>query len=109
MVGGWIAERSRDEVVEEFAEAGAAVAPVYAPSELLNDPQVQAMDMITTVDDPDLGPLRMQNVMWRMSQTPGEVRFTGRRIGADTRAVLCDELGLSAEELEQLRQRGVAA
>jgi crotonobetainyl-CoA:carnitine CoA-transferase CaiB-like acyl-CoA transferase len=109
MVGSWIAGRPRDEVLKQFAEAGAAVAPVYAPSELLQDPQVQAMDMITTVDDPELGPMRMQNVMWRMSQTPGEVRFTGRSIGADTREVLCDELGLAEGELEELRQRGVAA
>ena len=106
-VGKWIAERSRDEVLETFAEAGAAVAPVYRPSELLDDPQVQALDMVTTVDDPQLGKMRMQNVMWRMSRTPGRIRSTGRSLGEDTDTVLGDELGLTAHEIAALRDRGV--
>ncbi|WP_307871884.1 CoA transferase [Micromonospora sp. U21] len=106
-VGEWIGARTRDEVLRAFEEAGAAVAPVYKPSELLDDPQVRALDLVTTVDDPDLGPVRMQNVLWRMSRTPGRIRFTGRALGADTDAVLGDELGLSAEELAALRERDV--
>jgi crotonobetainyl-CoA:carnitine CoA-transferase CaiB-like acyl-CoA transferase len=107
-VGGWIGARTREEVLRAFAEAGAAVGPVYKPSELLEDPQVRALELVTTVDDPDLGEMRMQNLLWRMSRTPGRIRFTGRALGADTDAVLGDELGLSAEELAELRERGVA-
>ncbi|MEE3921379.1 CoA transferase [Micromonospora sp. BRA006-A] len=77
-VGSWIAERTRDEVAAAFAEAGAAVAPVYSAKDIVEDPHVRATEMITTVDDPDLGPMRMHNVMWRMSETPGRIRFTGR-------------------------------
>ncbi|WBB75890.1 CoA transferase [Micromonospora sp. WMMD1128] len=106
-VGEWIGARTRDEVLREFAEAGAAVGPVYKPSELLDDPQVRALELVTTVDDPDLGPIRMQNALWRMSRTPGRIRFTGRALGADTDAVLGDELGLSPAELAALRERGV--
>ena len=46
--------------------------------------------MVTTVDDPDLGPLRMQNVLCRRSETPGRIRITGRALGADTDRVLSD-------------------
>ncbi|WFE40908.1 CoA transferase [Micromonospora sp. WMMD998] len=106
-VGEWIGARTRDEVLRGFAEAGAAVGPVYAPSELLDDPQVRALELVTTVDDPDLGPIRMQNALWRMSRTPGRIRFTGRALGADTDAVVGEELGLSAAELAALRERGV--
>lgn len=69
-VGGWIAARTRSEVLAAFEAAGAAVAPVYKPSELLEDPQVKALELVTTVEDETLGPIRMQNVMWRMSRTP---------------------------------------
>jgi crotonobetainyl-CoA:carnitine CoA-transferase CaiB-like acyl-CoA transferase len=106
-VGEWIGARTREEVLRAFAEAGAAVGPVYKPSELLDDPQVRALELITTVDDPDLGAIRMQNLLWRMGRTPGRIRFTGRAPGADTDAVLGDELGLSTEELAELRDRGV--
>ncbi|MDI5943875.1 CoA transferase, partial [Micromonospora sp. DH15] len=70
-VGGWIAQRTRDEVSRAFAEAGAAVAPVYSARDIAEDPHVRATEMLTTVDDADLGPVRMHNVMWRMSATPG--------------------------------------
>lgn len=106
-VADWIGARSRAEVIESFTAAGAAVAPVYAPDELLADPQVRALDMITQVPDPDLGQIRMQNVLFRMSATPGEIRFTGRGVGADTDEVLGDELGIGAERLAELRDRGV--
>ena len=43
-------------------------------------------EMLVEVEDPDLGPLLQHNVMWRMSETPGAIRFTGRALGADTDA-----------------------
>ena len=104
-VGGWIGERTRDEVIAAFEDAGAAVAPVYKPSELLDDPQVTAIEMVTTVDDEDLGPVRMQNVMWRMGESPGSIRHTGRAHGADTDEILA-ESGFSAEEIARLREVG---
>jgi crotonobetainyl-CoA:carnitine CoA-transferase CaiB-like acyl-CoA transferase len=105
-VGDWIAARTRDEVTAAFEEAGAAVAPIYRPSDLLEDPQVKALDMITTVDDPALGPMRMQNVAWRMGRTPGSIRSTGRDLGADTDEVLA-EAGLTEGEVAALREQGV--
>ncbi|MCZ4080127.1 CoA transferase [Rhodococcus sp. H36-A4] len=105
-VGGWIADRTRDEVVAEFEKAGAAVAPVYKPSELLDDPQVNAIEIVTTVEDEDLGPVRMQNVMWRMGDSPGSIRHTGRAHGADTDEVLA-ELGCSVDSIEELHRSGV--
>ena len=44
---------------------------------------------VTTVDDPELGPLRMQNVLFRLSDTPGAIRWTGRPHGADTDEICC--------------------
>lgn len=107
LVAPWIAARTRDEVSEAFEAAGAAVAPVYAPDELLADPHVVARDMIPAVPDDDLGELRMQNVLYRMSDTPGRIRFTGRAMGADTDEVLGKELGLTPERLAELRDEGV--
>lgn len=105
-VAAWISDRTRQEVITAFEEAGAAVSPVYKPSDLLNDPQVQALDMITVVDDPALGPVRMQNVMWRMGATPGSIRHTGRPVGQDTDTILAD-LGYSPGDAQRLRDGGV--
>ena len=106
-VQAWIAERDLDTVVDAFEEAGAALFPVYDVAQLLADPQVQARDAVTTVDDEDLGPLQMQNVWFRLSRTPGRIRFPGRRLGQDTDAVLTERLGYTPEQVAALRKDGV--
>lgn len=104
-VAAWVAERTRAEVVEAFEEAQAAVAPVYDASDVVADPQLAALGTVVTMDDDDLGPVAMQNVLFRMSATPGEVRWTGRAHGADTDEVLGD-LGYTATEIAELRGAG---
>jgi crotonobetainyl-CoA:carnitine CoA-transferase CaiB-like acyl-CoA transferase len=106
-VAPWIAARDRDEVARAFGQADAAVAPVYDVAELMADPQAVHRGVFTEVD-PDLGPVRMQDQLFGMSETPGAVRFSGRAHGADTDEVL-GELGVSAERLADLRRRGVVA
>ncbi|MET8333267.1 CaiB/BaiF CoA transferase family protein [Streptosporangium canum] len=105
-VAAWVAEHTREEVMAAFERAQAAVAPVYDVRDIMADPQLAALDAITTVEDPELGPLRMQNVMFRLTGTPGEIRWTGRPHGADTGEVL-GALGLTSEDLAALRDKGV--
>ncbi|MEV0402341.1 CoA transferase [Actinoallomurus sp. NPDC050550] len=105
-VAAWVGERTREEVLAEFEKAEAAVAPIYDVRDIMADPQLAALEAITTVDDPDLGPLRMQNVLFRLSATPGALRWTGRAHGADTDRVLA-ETGLTTAEIDALRARGV--
>lgn len=107
-VSEWIGERTRDEVLELFESADAAVAPIYDAADLLQDPHVQATEMITSVEDGDLGPIRMQNVLFRMSATPGRIRHSGRALGADTEEIL-GEIGVRRERIQELKDRGVVA
>ncbi len=104
-VGSWIATRTRAEVLAAFEKAEAAVAPVQDVRDVLADPQYEALDTVTTVDDPELGPLRMQNVLFRLSATPGAIRWAGRPHGADTDAVLT-EIGLTPADIAALRAEG---
>ena len=106
-VAEWISQRDRDEVLAEFERVDAAVAPVYSAKDIVEDPHIRETKMLIEVDDDELGPVLQHNVMWRMSKTPGQIRFTGRAPGADTRTILVDELGLNPEELENLRTQGV--
>jgi crotonobetainyl-CoA:carnitine CoA-transferase CaiB-like acyl-CoA transferase len=106
-VGGWIAARDLDDVVAGFEQAGAALAPINTIADLMQDPQVHYRETITTVEDEDLGPLRMQNVMFRMLSTPGRIRFTGRGLGEDNEDIYCGELGLSRDQLKQLNEERV--
>lgn len=104
-VGDWIARHSREDAMAAFEKAEAAIAPVYDVRDVMADPQYRALDSVTEVPDPELGPIRMQNVLFRLSETPGSIRWAGRPHGADTDAVLT-ELGLSAPEIDALRKEG---
>jgi crotonobetainyl-CoA:carnitine CoA-transferase CaiB-like acyl-CoA transferase len=106
-VGGWIGEHDLDVVIKKFEESEAAIAPVYDISQIMDDPQFQALDSIVSIDDPDLGSVKMQNVMFRMSETPGRIKWAGRSLGEDNRSVYVDELGLSEEQLKSLSEEGV--
>ncbi len=106
MVGSWIARHPMKTVVEEFEAAEAAVAPIYDIRDILEDPQYKALDSITSVPDDELGPIRMQNVMFRLSSTPGRIRFAGRKVGADTEAVLGEWLNLDPARVKELREKG---
>ncbi|TDC63414.1 CoA transferase [Actinomadura sp. GC306] len=105
-VGSWIAARDRAEVVAAFEEAQAAVAPVYTAADVMADPQFAALGTIATVPDDELGPIRMQNVLFRLSQTPGRIDWAGPPLGAHTAEILAR---YGADEAEQavLRAKGV--
>jgi crotonobetainyl-CoA:carnitine CoA-transferase CaiB-like acyl-CoA transferase len=105
-VASWIGARTRDEVLDAFDAAGAAAGPVYDAQDVLADPHFEARGTIATVEDPDVGPLRLPGVVARLGATPGEIRWAGRGHGADTADVLAG-LGVDADELERLRERGV--
>jgi crotonobetainyl-CoA:carnitine CoA-transferase CaiB-like acyl-CoA transferase len=108
-IAAWIAERDAAEVIAAFEEVHAAIAPVLSIADIFEDPQFIARDTITTVEHPKLGPLKMQNVIPRLTQTPGEIRWVGPDLGSSNREVLGGELGYTDAELAGLADRGVIA
>jgi crotonobetainyl-CoA:carnitine CoA-transferase CaiB-like acyl-CoA transferase len=98
IVAKWIAARPSAEVLDAFEEAHAAIAPVYSMHDLLADPHVKARHVFIEVDG-----VVMQAPVARMSRTPGEVRWAGRPLGADTDAVLAD---LDEEQTRERPEEG---
>ena len=83
IVQDWIGARAATEVIEAFEAAEAAIAPVYTVAEVARDPHVVERESLIDVDG-----ITMPGLIARFSRTPGEVRFAGRALGADTDAVL---------------------
>ncbi|MGW6729676.1 CaiB/BaiF CoA transferase family protein [Nocardia sp. NPDC055029] len=102
-VAEWIAERTLDDAMAVFEREEVAAAPVYDAPRLLADPHLRARDTYAPVDDPDLGPIRLQAPVPRLSKTPAVIEHTGRELGADNDYVYRDLLGLKDHEFEQLR------
>ncbi|MFF1918049.1 CaiB/BaiF CoA transferase family protein [Streptomyces sp. NPDC058239] len=90
-IGQWIGRFRRDEVIDAFEEAGAAVAPIYEVDDVLDDPHFQARQATVHVPDSELDTVCMPNVAFRLSETPGSIRWAGPRLGEHTDDVLNGE------------------
>jgi crotonobetainyl-CoA:carnitine CoA-transferase CaiB-like acyl-CoA transferase len=107
IIQDWIGAHTTEEVLAAFAEREAAIAPINSIADILSDPQYRARGTITTVDHPRLGPIRMQNVIPSLSETPGRIDHPGPELGEHNRDVYVGELGLSEAELAELEEQGV--
>ena len=100
-VGGSAAEFDR------FMRAQGTIAPIYSIDQIFADPQMRSRDAITAVPDADFGTVRMQNVVPRFVNDPGQVRSTGGSIGQDNAEIYGGWLALDAAEQQRLKQSGV--
>ncbi len=92
---------------KRLQQAGVACALVRTLDEVYRDPQAQARDMFAPLEHPSAGPCVVTGVPFRMSETPGGVRFAAPRLGEHTRTVLRSLLCLDDVTLDGLAARGV--
>jgi crotonobetainyl-CoA:carnitine CoA-transferase CaiB-like acyl-CoA transferase len=107
IIGNWMAARSQAEILVQLEESGAVAGPVYDAPRILNDPHYAARDDIISVQDPDLGELRMVGVVPKFSETPGAVSHTGPKLGEHNREIYGEWLGLDDAALTRLAKEGV--
>lgn len=106
-IGEWVAARPAAEVVSAFGEAGAAIAPVLDIAGIMEDPQFIHNETVTSVHDPALGAIRMQNLIGRLSASPGRVRTTGPSLGEHNQEILGGSVGYGEAQLGRLAEEGV--
>ncbi len=105
-IQSWIGKHTLEETVKHFEDFEGALGPIYDVAQLMADPHVIYRDTITTVEDDELGPIKMQNVTPKLKNTPGRIRWAGPSKGKHTDEVL-DSLGYTKEDLSRLREKGV--
>jgi len=107
MISAWTRERTGQEILETMREAGVPAGKVYTAKDMVEDPHYAARENIVTVEDQHLGPFPMQNVIPRLTETPGEIRWTGPDLGQHNTEIYCGLLDLSEDDLRELKGRGV--
>ena len=80
---------------------------IYTASDMIDDPHFAARDAIVTVNHPEFGDMRMQNVAPRLSETPGSVRHVGPKLGQHNDDVYGGILGLSHDRRADLTAKGI--
>jgi succinyl-CoA:(S)-malate CoA-transferase subunit B len=101
-VGAWTSRFTRDELLQACEEAQVPCGPVYAIDEIFEDPQYKARGNILTMQDPRIGELAIPNLVPRLSETPGEVKWLGPAMGEHNGEIYRDWLKLSDAEMEAL-------
>ncbi len=105
-IAQWTANRTVHEVQECLAAARVPVGKVYTARDIAEDPHYHARDMLLTQQTRDGDTITVPGIVPKLSATPGRVRSSAPRLGDDTDAVLA-EVGLSAEQIAQLREKGI--
>ena len=101
-VGAWTSSLTRDELLQTCEEEQVPCGPVYAIDEIFEDPHYKARGNILMMQDPRIGELAIPNLVPRLSETPGEVKWLGPAMGEHNGEIYRDWLKLSNAEMEAL-------
>ncbi|MGC7101516.1 CaiB/BaiF CoA transferase family protein [Amycolatopsis lurida] len=106
LVTEWAAALTSDELLARCRNAEVPAGPLHSIADIFADPQYQHRRNIAMADS-RIGPLAVPGVLPALSETPGEIRWLGPALGADTDEVLSELLGRGTEEIARLRADGV--
>ncbi len=103
----WCAERTSAEALADLEEARVPAGPIYTPQDVLDDPHVNEVGFMKTVDYPGLlGPAPVMGTPVVLSETPGGVRRRPPTLGEHTDRIL-GELGYDQGQIADLRGKRV--
>jgi crotonobetainyl-CoA:carnitine CoA-transferase CaiB-like acyl-CoA transferase len=108
-IEAWARDLTKLEAAERLCQAGVPAGPCHTADDVVADRHLRDRDMVLEVERPLGGPpILVAGNPVRLSGCPSE-RWPRRwpRLGQHSEAVLRDLLGLSHQELEQLRIDGV--
>ena len=103
----WTLSFSRDNLIEICTESDVPAGAINSISDIFNDPHFEERQVMKNFHVPNLGEIKVPNVIPGLSDSPGTVEFLGPDLGQDNSAIYKQELGLSEEDLDELKNIGV--
>jgi formyl-CoA transferase len=108
VIAEWFAGMTLPEALEACEKNGITAGVIADMRHIAEDHHVRERKTLLDIDDPATGKdLRMPDVPIRLLESPGEIRFPGLPMGAANEVIYRDLLGYSAEQLEELKRKGV--
>jgi len=102
----WTRQRDRDWMVNEFCQAGIAAAPSRNWQDIYADPHLHARNAFIEVQHPELGPLELVGVPWKMSDYTPPQKYAPL-LGEHNQYVLREILGISGQQIADLHKKDV--
>jgi formyl-CoA transferase len=108
IVAEWARARDASEIDRVLNDAGVICGPIYTIADIFEDPQFQARGMLLEQIDPEFGEFIAPGIVPKFSGTPCDVRWSATWAeGSHNRDVYGGLLGLSDEDLAELKEEGV--
>ena len=104
LIAAWTVTLTADDLLDLLHAGGVPAGPDLPGRDMFADPHFAAREAIVRVVHPELGELPMQNVMPRLSRSPGKVRSAGPALGEHNTEVWHGLLGLSPAEIAQYQR-----
>lgn len=106
-VAAWLKAQPTASALEKLVANKVVAGKINDIADVLGDAHVAAREAVRTLVDETLGPMRMPAPVPKLSETPGDIRWSGRDPGASNDEVFGGWLGLSAAEIEDLRRNHI--
>ena len=107
-IGAWTVKLTVTEVLTALDAAAVPAGRIYTVQDIANDPHYLARGMLEEVQMHDGSLLKVPGMVPKLSRTPGLHRRNAPNLGQDTDAVLA-ELGITDEQIQAMRLRGIVA
>lgn len=107
-IGAWTAQHTVDDALAALAAASVPAGKIYTIADIAADPHYQARGMLQKVRMDDGSEIAVPGIVPKLSRTPGGQHRNAPALGQDTDAVLA-EVGLTPEQIAELKRRGVVA
>ena len=105
-IGAWAQQLTVGDVLAALEQAGVPAGKIYTVADIAADPHFAARGMLTQLALEDGTAVTVPGFVPKLSLTPGSHRRNAPTLGQDTEAVL-REVGVTPEQIEALRKRGV--
>jgi len=107
-IGAWTSKFNVTEVLAVLDQAAVPAGRIYTVEDIAADPHYLARGMLAEVSMSDGSLLQVPGMVPKLSRTPGQHRRNAPSLGQDTDAVLLD-LGITADQISEMRKRGIVA
>lgn len=107
IVKDWIHQYNLKELQELLDKYGVPVSPILSIKDIFENEHYKARKNIVEVEHPRLGKIKVPGVVPNFSKTPGSIRYRAPELGEHNEEILGGQLGLSNEELDALKAKGV--
>ncbi|MCB1921148.1 MAG: CoA transferase [Candidatus Competibacteraceae bacterium] len=108
IVRDWCGSLNREDILQRCFATGAPAGPLNNIADIFGDRQFHARRNLTAIDEPDLGEtIIVPTTIPRLSETPGEIRHLGPKLGEHTEEVLTGLLGMDEQQIAELKRKRV--